>query len=366
MDFFEQITNPIWKTISREHKELLAGSIIRYFINPLLSVENIRFTTFRYGGIKTETFLVDIDGSPFVFVPGQKEVILGWDNGTNGLNYLDIADDRREIYVSLEKCLHHWVQEWDFTNIDIFSDQNKPIQNDLDDLVNSQTSLLRSISIPSLLVEVKPSYVGMVEKGEYSIVSGMFDGDQEWFSSIKDKIEKNLFSNEPTLSQPFVDFPAYVYETDQYFLVQKDDLDHYTVYGTTSVHYREVKKQTEKTGMGFLSSDEWEYCCGGSTRRLFKWGNKIQRKMFEPGESVLQQQNMFGLIIGNIGWGPELVEDGGLVKGGWMNTRSQNILEKLLPYSSYYVNSKSSLLGKEDLQLPPGYYCSRRSIRIEM
>ena len=347
MDFFEQIMNPNWKTVSREHKEVLAGSIIRYFINPLLQVENIRFTSFKYGGMKSDTFLVDIEGSTFVFIPGQKDVILGWDDGTNGLNYLEIADDRKEIYVSLEKCLRHWIQEWDFVDIDSSRSEISLSENNLDEIVNAKTSELRSVSIPSLLVEVQPSYVGMVKKGTYSVVSGVFDGDQEWFLPYKDKIDQTLFSSQPSPMQPFVEFPAYAYETNQYFIVQNNDLDHYTLYGTSPVSYQEARKEIEKTGMGLLSSNEWEYCSGGSTRRLFKWGNKIQRKMFEPEESVLAQTNMFGLFIANMGWGPELVEDDDLVKGGWMNTRSPNILEKLLPYSSYYVNKKDALKGKE-------------------
>ena len=366
MDFFEQIMNPNWKTVSREHKEVLAGSIIRYFINPLLQVENIRFTSFKYGGMKSDTFLVDIEGSTFVFIPGQKDVILGWDDGTNGLNYLEIADDRKEIYVSLEKCLRHWIQEWDFVDIDSSRSEISLSENNLDEIVNAKTSELRSVSIPSLLVEVQPSYVGMVKKGTYSVVSGVFDGDQEWFLPYKDKIDQTLFSSQPSPTQPFVEFPAYAYETNQYFIVQNNDLDHYTLYGTSPVSYQEARKEIEKTGMGLLSSNEWEYCSGGSTRRLFKWGNKIQRKMFEPEESVLAQTNMFGLFIANMGWGPELVEDDDLVKGGWMNTRSPNILEKLLPYSSYYVNKKDALKGKEKEVLPAGYYCARRSIRLEI
>ncbi len=67
-----------------------------------------------------------------------------------------------------------------------------------------------------------------------------------------------------------------------------------------------------------------------------------------------------------MGWGPELVEDGYFVKGGWMSIQAENMLEKLLPYSTYYENHNDCLVGKTEEELPPGYYCARRSIRIEL
>lgn len=368
MDFFEQIMNPSWKTFSPEYKEVLAGNILRYFVNPLLEVKNLRLASFQQGGMKTETFSVEIDGAPFVFIPGQKDVILGWDNGTTGLNALEIADDRREIYFSLEKCLSHWLQEMDFLDVDVFTSLHVEQDSDFDlnHRVNSQTSDLRSVTIPPLLVEMQPSYLGMDKKGEYSVVSGVFEGDWEWFQMYQEPIKKALFSDSQENEEAFVEFPAYFYEPNHFFMVQNTDLDHYTLYAAKPQSYQDIRKEIEKNGMGLLSSDEWEYCCGGTSRRLFRWGNKIQRIMFEPGESVLEEPNMFGLTIANVGWGPELVEDGNRVKGGWMNTSSANIVEKILPFSSYYMNRKNKLRGKEDAELPPGYYCFRRAIRIEM
>lgn len=63
-----------------------------------------------------------------------------------------------------------------------------------------------------------------------------------------------------------------------------------------------------------------------STRRLFRWGNQLHRNLFEPEDSHLYKKNMFGLEIANMGWGPELVEDGLLVKGGWISIQAENIL----------------------------------------
>ena len=72
MELFDQLMNPNWKNIPMEHKLVLASSIVRYFVNPLLPVADIRPAYYQMGGIKTETFTVEINDSPFVFVPGHK------------------------------------------------------------------------------------------------------------------------------------------------------------------------------------------------------------------------------------------------------------------------------------------------------
>lgn len=237
--------------------------------------------------------------------------------------------------------------------------------NSLDEWVNGHTSPLRSVSIPPLLVEVEPHYVGMEEKGSYSVVSGIFEGDPEWFLPRLGMIKEDLFAGMQGKGL-FAEFPSFAVRAGEYLLKQDALLDGFRVFAATATSYAEARKEAEKDGMGLLSSDEWEYCCSGCSRRLFRWGNKIQRKLFEPEESVLAEPNMFGLHIASMGFGPELVEDGEKVKGGWMDASSANIVEKLLPYSSYYRNEMDALDGKEEESLPAGYYCVRRSIRIEL
>lgn len=365
MNVLDHLFNPAWKNVPLEHKAVLASHILRYFVNPLLEVGEVRFATFQQGGIKTETFVVDIAGSPFVFIPGQKEVILGWDEGTNGLETLEIAEDRREIYYALEDCLKHWPQGIDFRDDPTFRRGPSNGDGDLDEWVNEHTSPLRSASIPPLLVEVEPHYVGLEEKGSYSVVSGIFEGDPEWFLPRLSMIKEDLFAGMQEKGL-FAEFPSFAVRAGEYLLKQDPALDGFRVFAATPTNYVEARREAEKDGMGLLSRDEWEYCCSGSSRRLFRWGNKIQRKLFEPEESVLTQPNMFGLHIACMGFGPELVEDGEKAKGGWMDASSANVVEKLLPYSSYYLNEVDALDGKETEPLPPGYYCMRRSIRIEL
>lgn len=368
MELFDQLMNPVWKTIPAEHKLVLAGSVIRYFVSPLLAVSNVQLAYFQMGGIKTETFTLDIEGERFVFIPGQQEAVLGWDGGTNGLDPLDISSDRKEMYVAIENCLKLSVQGADFLQDNHWMNKKcNPIESmkDLEEMVNSQTSTLRTKTIAPLLVEVHPEYVGMTKMGLYDVISGNFEGKTDWFIHNQQEVRHALMPSKQS-SLFFEDFPAHIVHDKKFFLKQNPDLDTYTVFAPYETTYVQERKKLEKDGMGLLSTDEWEYCCGGSTRRLFRWGNSLQRKLFEPEESYLYQPNMFGLEIGNMGWGPELVEDGYFVKGGWMSIQAENMLEKLLPYSTYYENHNDCLVGKTDDELPPGYYCARRSIRIEL
>ena len=162
MELFDQLMNPNWKNIPMEHKLVLASSVVRYFVNPLLPVANIQPVYYQMGGIKTETFTVDINGAAFVFVPGHKEAVLGWDSGINGLDPLDISSDRKEMYLAIENCLKLSVQGAEFLHDDHWMKKKiGPIHNleELEDLVNSQMSQLRTTEIPPLLVEVSPNYV---------------------------------------------------------------------------------------------------------------------------------------------------------------------------------------------------------------
>ena len=42
--------------------------------------------------------------------------------------------------------------------------------------------------------------------------------------------------------------------------------DSFTCYVADPVGYEEARKEIERTGMGLLNEDEWEYCCGSGTR----------------------------------------------------------------------------------------------------
>ena len=42
-DFFERVLNPTWKNLSRESKEVVIRNILRFFVNPILTIEDLKF-----------------------------------------------------------------------------------------------------------------------------------------------------------------------------------------------------------------------------------------------------------------------------------------------------------------------------------
>ena len=51
-DFFERVLNPTWKNLSRESKEVVIRNILRFFVNPILTIEDLKFVQYDYAGIK--------------------------------------------------------------------------------------------------------------------------------------------------------------------------------------------------------------------------------------------------------------------------------------------------------------------------
>ena len=115
-DFFERVLNPTWKNLSRESKEVVIRNILRFFVNPILTIEDLKFVQYDYAGITNDTFEVTIDGRVFVFVPGQKEVVLGWDSGLSGLSGLDCSEERQELRYAFKRYLNQHVTGFMFLN----------------------------------------------------------------------------------------------------------------------------------------------------------------------------------------------------------------------------------------------------------
>ena len=102
-NFSDVIFNPIWKTLSNEMKEVVIQNILRQFVNPILEVTKVTPVSYHFGGFKTDTFEVEIDGREYIFVPGQKKCILGWDSGLVGLSGLDCSEERQELRYALKR-----------------------------------------------------------------------------------------------------------------------------------------------------------------------------------------------------------------------------------------------------------------------
>ena len=74
-----------WKNYSVSTKRDLFSQILAYYVSHLKQVSHITLSQFELAGVKCETFEVNLDEETFVFLPGKKGAILGWDSGTQPL-----------------------------------------------------------------------------------------------------------------------------------------------------------------------------------------------------------------------------------------------------------------------------------------
>ena len=364
-NFFEAVLNPTWKTLSNEMKTLVIQNVVRHFVNPILEVTEISPVSYQFGGFKIDTFEITIDGVEYVFIPGQKKCILGWDNGLSGLSGLDCSEERQELRYELKRyCNQHLTStlltetgflNQDFSHIRLSTDY-------IDEKINASTSPLREVDIPALLVEKKPKFVGLKYIGQYNVISGQLSIPENQTDRMIEQIQ-DLLQPEVQDRHFLQDYPTVARKSP--LLIQQNQLnpDVFDCYVDDAVSYSDLKRDIERNGMGLLKEDEWEYCCGGSCRRLFKWGNQLKRQLFHKNISPLWKENMFGLFIANAEFGPELIDDEHYTKGGWLEETHKAPIINLLPLSSYY---RGEGIEDQEKDLIPGYYCVRRVIRIDL
>lgn len=72
----------------------------------------------------------------------------------------------------------------------------------------------------------------------------------------------------------------------------------------------------ERRGLRPPTPDEWEYACGGGATSLFRWGDEYPEG--EPyGEvPLIQEPNLFGLVIGDDPYRAEFTTDPAALRGG--------------------------------------------------
>lgn len=362
--FFEYIKNPTWKTLSSEMKKVVFQNVLRYFVNPMLNIDNIVEVSHSMGGVKTDTFEVTINKEEFVFIPGQDHVILGWDEGLKGLKGLDNSEDRQELRYAIKQYLNERLTP------SVLVAKNRPLLDFSEDflsfdlietIIHQYTSPLRTVHIPALLVAKRPQFVGLEKIGHYSVITGNIDAPCE--ETYLYQIQKAL-THRPEENMIFQEYPRIVRFGELLLIQHEEDLDWFHCYRDAPKSYREIKYSLDKLGMGFLSEDEWEYVCGSGTRRLFRWGNEWHpRMLLDEEHSPLWEKNMFGLTIAAPEWGQELIEDYRITKGGWIEEVHKAPLVNLLPFSSYM---RQEGIFDIDRPLQAGFYTYRKSIRIEL
>ncbi|WP_217591643.1 hypothetical protein [Cohnella sp. GbtcB17] len=298
---FELYRNHYTKLPERERQALLASLSKRH---PGLELE--RFARFERFGRSMDTAIYSLDGSEFVFVPGDT-VTLGWDSFIVGFD----EATRQDVDETLEEFDIEDGEAW----------------------IGSFMSPVRTVMVQPMLVERNLRDIGWTKAppGDEAFV-------ERWKAEI-DKFEKSSL-NRLTIDKR----------------LRFDRSDGFTVLETyTPVSYEDLLTSVKSRGFSVPTEDEWEYLCGGGSRTLWRFGDSFDYDMhlkhFDTTERQrepydLELPNEFGLYIAYDPYRYEVVDSSCLLKGGdggSLICGGTGMAIGYLPTATYY---RQSYMGK--------------------
>lgn len=345
MDFFEALQWNNWKKLPLEVKNQLIQQILMYFVSPLKEITDLHVVEYAYAGIKCATFQMTIDDETFVFIPGTSEAILGWDLGVQGLT------------------LSSWGLSWQPSNesaarlAETYGFQTK---QDWSDYVNESTSPLRKAVISPMLVQCDALPVGCTFVGVLNTVTAEFRGNVDKYNVFAADLQTQFHLPSSFEESLRYELPQGIFEDNQYYAELHPLTGDYLLFTHQQQSQKTLQAKLAAEGFALLSEDQWEYCCGGATRRLFRWGNE---KASDDGLTLplseLLEPNMFGCTYGLANsW--ELTDGLSLKMDQW-RTCSHSLLDAL-PYATYY---RSRTILQPEKVLSPQDYRYRKVILIE-
>ncbi len=357
-----------WKRLTQESKRDIFRYILMYFVNPLKPIKNVELKLFEMCGMKCETFQVNIDGLDYVFVPGQKSTILGWDMGAEGLRSHELlqfneplAPQKQKFSTFLSKESLDELGEGTKENIDKYDFTTLEGNSEY---INDFTSSLRKADLPAALVMKEAVPVSSIFKGNFDCVTGNFEGNLKFWNEYKEKITA-VFSPKLSAKESLSwSFPKFYRQEGEFYLEAVSNSDNFRVYAHQPWTYDELKKKVYKNVSYLLTEDHWEYIVGGGTRRLFRWGNDVAMQPgFIENQTInkIQQENMFGICLDHSNDKYELTDSEDLLKMGPIPAEAVYPIEQVLPFSSYY-QSKNKLRPGEILA--PEKYSYRSAILV--
>lgn len=373
MEFFDSLEITNWKNLAEEEQQALVESIIMYYVSPLAKVEHLRRKNFHMCGMKGDSYEFTIDGEAFVFVPGKKEAILGWDFGVQGLKAQDLLGNR-DVINSQEDQQTTYKTNLTKEELDNLHEHHGSSKNlfsfhtleDIGEYINCYTTPLRKADIPPMIVAKRALPVGVKHQGTYDCVTGECQGNHEFLSLYREEIRQELSPNLSLEESLYWTYPKKVWQSGKFYLEQHpDNSDIYDIYQDLTLTHSELVKKIGQLNYSLLSEDAFEYVIGGGTRRLFRWGNEITVDPRYPKHSIFYQAhrpNMFGLYVNSDRDTFELTDDPEVVKLGIVHEDEKNIIQQVLPLSSYY---QSWFKLKSHLPLNPSVYTYRKAIIIE-
>ncbi|QGG61712.1 hypothetical protein [Loigolactobacillus bifermentans] len=299
-----QLMAPTWWQLTAAKQEQVFRQLLRYFVSPLLTIQNVTPYQFQFFGHVRQTMAVQIQGMTYVLVPGAQQVTLGWQQGLGALDLAEVIQNQQGTAV-------------------LTTAQAR-------DLINANTSPQRVVDMPPLLVGQQAWPLAWQPQGLYEVVTGKFSGNVFFGQQVLPQIQALLQQPQPSLD-PFEQAPPL--QTENLQLVQMTDGEHYLVFARNPENTTATAIEADRQQLGFQlpTVDQWEYLAGAGTRNLFNWGNQVQ-----PTGVWAQEANPFGLQFAQDQRTLELTHNPAQVKLGTLPVSKGSLLSENLPLSPYF------------------------------
>lgn len=290
-------------------------------------------------GVERETWVLEYEGDQFVFVPGQKNVVLGWDTDQCSLGE-GVLEGLREDFDSGHSYYQREIEE-----TQNYYQKDIATANANGDL--EKVEELRS----ELAEELNGIEEEMTEKGYVS-----------WDNFLA-KWNENLSQCLSPLRT--VDIGDMIVEVDSRYI--EEDMPSLS----------QAVCALKEGPFTLATEDEWEYLCNGGARTLFRWGDTLKdvlAEIYEVGRvskdeedtpSVLEQPNALGLFIAYDSYKYEIIDNTVYTKGGDGGCSlcgGDGAIYVLPCYTAFYRHPTCE--NEDYYRLSRNYYSYRRIVRL--
>ncbi|MCI1986747.1 MAG: hypothetical protein LKJ69_07115 [Lactobacillus sp.] len=263
---------PDWEGLKPQRRQFIFEQLTRYFLSPLLSVDQLKPVAVNYFGQTLNTFDALIGGEWLRFIPGRQTVTLGVDRTAPAIAAL------------------------------------------LDQLPAGELSPQRQVMMPPMLVARQAVPVNEEVIGQVNLLTQVFKGNHFAYVPYKPTVLALLHPTVTSVDPEAQPTWAPVLASGRVRLIQAS-AHHYQVRLQHDWDQAGLTKALGGFGFSLPTEDQYEYLQGGGFDQLFSWGN--QRLKTLPA----YLPNRFGLTIPTHAAVPELVAEGVTKRGdgllGW-------------------------------------------------